>query len=114
MTALRTLSTRLLLFLCVTLSLCGVARPQEDTGSIAGTVKDTSGALVAGAKVMVSDIDREFRWEFFNVFNDPNLQFAKSGPQDSINTTTFGTPEFGLLTAARDPRQIQLALKLSF
>lgn len=56
----------------------------------------------------------EFRSEFFNVFNHANLQFAKSGPQNSINTTTFGTPEFGFLTAARDPRQIQLALKLSF
>ncbi|PYX60289.1 MAG: TonB-dependent receptor [Acidobacteria bacterium] len=56
----------------------------------------------------------EFRAEFFNVFNHPNLQFAKSGPQNSINTTTFGTPEFGFLTAARDPRQVQFALKLSF
>jgi hypothetical protein len=56
----------------------------------------------------------EFRSEFFNVFNHANLQFAKSGPQNSINTTTFGTPEFGFLTAARDPRQIQFALKLSF
>jgi hypothetical protein len=56
----------------------------------------------------------EFRSEFFNVFNHPNLQFAKSGPQNSINTTTFGTPEFGFLTAARDPRQVQFALKLSF
>jgi hypothetical protein len=56
----------------------------------------------------------EFRTEFFNIFNHPNLQFAKSGPQNSINTTTFGTPEFGFLTAARDPRQIQFALKLSF
>jgi len=56
----------------------------------------------------------EFRAEFFNVFNHPNFQFAKSGPQNSINTTTWGTPEFGFLTAARDPRQIQFALKLSF
>jgi hypothetical protein len=56
----------------------------------------------------------EFRAEFFNVFNHPNLQFAKSGPQNSINTTTFPTPQFGFLTAARDPRQVQLALKLSF
>jgi hypothetical protein len=56
----------------------------------------------------------EFRAEFFNVFNHPNLQFAKSGPQNSISTTTFPSPEFGFLTAARDPRQIQFALKFSF
>jgi hypothetical protein len=56
----------------------------------------------------------EFRAEFFNVFNHPNLQFAKSGPQNSINTTTSGTAQFGFLTAARDPRQIQLAVKSSF
>jgi len=56
----------------------------------------------------------QFRADAFNVFNHPNLQFAKSGPQNSIDTTTFGTPQFGFLTAARDPRQVQLALKLSF
>jgi hypothetical protein len=56
----------------------------------------------------------EFRAEFFNMFNHPNLEFAKSGPQNSINTTTFGTPQFGFLTASRDPRQIQFALKLAF
>ncbi|HXM92940.1 MAG TPA: TonB-dependent receptor [Candidatus Dormibacteraeota bacterium] len=57
----------------------------------------------------------EFRSEFFNAFNHPNLQFAKSGPQNSIGTTTFGSSStFGFLTAARDPRQIQFALKLSY
>ena len=56
----------------------------------------------------------EFRTELFNFLNHPNLQFAKSGPQNSINTTTFGTPQFGFLTAARPPRQIQLALKFAF
>ena len=56
----------------------------------------------------------EFRSEFFNFPNHPNLQFAKAGPQNSINTTTFGTPEFGRLTAARPPRQIQFALKFYY
>ncbi len=56
----------------------------------------------------------EFRTEMFNFPNHPNLQLAKSGPQNSINTTTFGTPQFGYLTAARDPRQIQFALKFYF
>jgi len=56
----------------------------------------------------------EFRTEMFNIPNHGNLQLAKSGPQNSINTTTFGTPQFGYLTAARDPRQIQFALKFYF
>ena len=56
----------------------------------------------------------EFRSEFFNIPNHANLQLAKSGPQNSINTTTFGTPQFGFLTAARPPRQIQFALKFYY
>ena len=56
----------------------------------------------------------EFRSEFFNLPNHANLQLAKSGPQNSINTTSFGTPQFGFLTAARPPRQIQFALKFIF
>jgi hypothetical protein len=56
----------------------------------------------------------EFRSEFFDLPNHPNLQLAKSGPQNSINTTTLGTPQFGYLTAARAPRQIQFALKFYF
>jgi Carboxypeptidase regulatory-like domain/TonB dependent receptor-like, beta-barrel len=65
--------------------------------------------------IPVSESKRfEFRTELFNFLNHPNLQFAQSGPQNSINTTTFGTPQFGYLTAARPPRQIQLALKFYF
>ena len=37
---------------------CTSAWAQKDTGAIAGTVKDTSGAVVAGAKVRVTDADR--------------------------------------------------------
>jgi len=37
---------------------CGSAQAQKDTGAIAGTVKDPSGAVVAGAKVRVTDVDR--------------------------------------------------------
>jgi len=37
---------------------CASAWAQKDTGAIAGTVKDPSGAVVAGAKVRVTDIDR--------------------------------------------------------
>jgi hypothetical protein len=38
--------------------LAGVCWGQKDSGSIVGTVKDPSGAVVAGAKVTVTDVDR--------------------------------------------------------
>ena len=43
--------------------------------------------------------------EFFNLFN--HGQFEAMG-------TTVGTPTFGVVTDARDPRVIQLRAKLSF
>jgi len=47
-------TTLFVLLLC----LAGVALAQKDTGAIAGTVKDASGAVVAGAKVTITDVDR--------------------------------------------------------
>ena len=58
--------------------------------------------------------DLEFRAEFFNLLNHTNFLFAESGPQNGNNATILGTPQFGNLTAARAPRQIQFALKFSF
>ncbi|PYV71731.1 MAG: TonB-dependent receptor [Acidobacteria bacterium] len=41
------------------LALLGTASlAQKDTGAIGGTVKDSSGALVVGAKVTIADVDR--------------------------------------------------------
>jgi hypothetical protein len=37
---------------------CASAWAQKDTGAISGTVKDPSGAVVVGAKVRVTDVDR--------------------------------------------------------
>jgi len=56
----------------------------------------------------------EFRAEFFNLLNHTNFLFAESGPQNGNNATILGTQQFGDLTAARPPRQIQFALKFSF
>jgi hypothetical protein len=56
----------------------------------------------------------EFRSEFFNLLNHTNFLLSQSGPQESNNSTVLGSPQFGFLTAARSPRQIQFALKLSF
>lgn len=47
----------------------------------------------------------QFRAEFYNIFNQVN--FSTFG-------TTFASPNFGQATAARDPRTIQLGLRLFF
>jgi len=38
--------------------MCGIATAQETTGSILGTVTDSSGAAVAGAKVTIRSLDK--------------------------------------------------------
>jgi hypothetical protein len=47
----------------------------------------------------------QVRAEAFNVFNRVNL---------STPVSTLNSPNFGLITAAADPRIIQLALKYTF
>lgn len=42
----------------IVLLIAGVAWGQKDMGSIVGTVRDSSGAVLPGAKVAVTDIDR--------------------------------------------------------
>jgi hypothetical protein len=56
----------------------------------------------------------ELRAEAFDVFNHPNFEFAAPGPQNSINSTIMGTPSFGYLTGAQDPRLLQLAAKFVY
>ncbi len=56
----------------------------------------------------------EFRAEAFNVLNHANFLFAAPGPQNSNNSTVLGTPTFGYVTAAREPRQIQFGLKFYY
>jgi len=51
----------------------------------------------------------EFRSEFFNAFNHAQYILGSAG-----QTLNFGVAGFGQVTQARDPREIQLALKLIF
>jgi hypothetical protein len=56
----------------------------------------------------------EFRAEAFNIANHANFLFAAPGPQNSNNSTALGTPTFGYVTAARDPRLLQFGLKFYY
>ena len=47
----------------------------------------------------------QFRSEFFNLFNHPNFNLPDS---------FLGSPTFGVISSARDPRHIQFGLKLLF
>ncbi|WP_263381819.1 TonB-dependent receptor [Granulicella arctica] len=65
--------------------------------------------------IPVGDARRfELRGEFYNALNHPNFLFAAAGPQNSNNATTFGSSNFGVVTAARDPRLVQIGLKLYY
>jgi len=50
-------------------------------------------------------VNLQFRTEFFNLFNHPNF---------NLPDTFLGSPTFGSIGSARDPRHIQFGLKLLF
>ncbi|HTZ90698.1 MAG TPA: TonB-dependent receptor [Alloacidobacterium sp.] len=56
----------------------------------------------------------EIRGEFYNVFNHANFLFAAPGPQNSNNATVLGSSSFGYVTAANDPRLVQIGLKFYY
>lgn len=51
------------------------------------------------------NVSLDFRAEFFNLMNTPPFGFPGA---------TVGTPQFGVIGSADDPRIVQLALKLNF
>jgi hypothetical protein len=54
------------------------------------------------------DLRLQFRTEFFNVMNTPNFSLP------SGLGLVFGTPTFGKVTTAGDPRVVQFGLKVVF
>ena len=47
----------------------------------------------------------EFRWEIFNLFNRANFD---------LPNRIFGNPNFGRIFSAKNPREMQFGLRLSF
>jgi hypothetical protein len=50
-------------------------------------------------------LDLEFRWEIFNLFNRTNFD---------LPNRIFGSPTFGRIFSAKNPREMQFGLRLSF
>ena len=58
-----------------------------------------------GNAVVTERINLQFRAEAFNLFNHPNF---------NLPDNFLGSPTFGRISSARDPRHIQFGLKLLF
>ncbi|HET6975664.1 MAG TPA: TonB-dependent receptor [Pyrinomonadaceae bacterium] len=54
---------------------------------------------------LTEDVNLQFRVEAFNLFNHPNF---------NLPDNFLGSPTFGHITSARDPRHLQFGLKLLF
>ena len=68
-----------IMLLVLPFALCGAAFGQEITGNLAGTVKDSTGAIIKGATVVVMDaqknsVVREVTTNDEGAFSVPNLQ----------------------------------------
>ena len=72
-------------------------------GLISGPARSNTDASLMKDFVFKEPLRLQFRSEFFNAFNQVNF----SNPNVRVNSSAFG-----LITAAGDPRIIQLALKL--
>jgi hypothetical protein len=94
--------------------------PEYTYGNVGRTLPDVRGPgtinydLSVLKSVLITErVNVQFRAEAFNVFNHVNLGLPASGfvaGPDGRNSSG----SFGVITSARDPRQIQLGLKLRF
>ena len=69
-------------------------RPSEGVGDLAEQSR-----LLGGSR------DLELRWEMFNLLNKANFD---------IPNRIFGTPNFGRVFSAKEPREMQFGVKLAF
>lgn len=84
--------------------------PQGTFGNAGRNILDGPGYQNVNASLMKNTnlserINLQFRAEVFNLFNHPNF---------NLPDNFLGSPTFGRITSARDPRHIQFGIKLLF
>lgn len=84
--------------------------PQGQFGNAGRNILDGPGYQNVNASLLkntklTEQVNLQFRAEFFNLFNHPNY---------NLPDNFLGSPTFGVISSARDPRHIQFGLKLLF
>ncbi len=84
--------------------------PQGQFGNAGRNILDGPGYQNVNASLLkntklTEQVNLQFRAEFFNLFNHPNF---------NLPDNFLGSPTFGVVSSARDPRHIQFGLKLLF
>jgi hypothetical protein len=129
----RQLAYFVLLSVALALGVGNNALAQVESGTINGTVVDSTGAVVSGARVNVTSSTTaqvrgtearylQFRVEFFDAFNHPNFTgisglTAFAPPEVLPGQTQTGRldlSQMGNVLSAFAPRQVQFALKFYF
>jgi hypothetical protein len=73
--------------------------------SVIGPRFSTTDLSVARTWKVGGSRELEARWDVFNVFNKANFD---------VPSRIFGTPNFGRIFSAKDPREMQFGMKLNF
>ncbi len=84
----------------------------EGRGTIVGPGNERWDASIFKNTNITERVTTQFRAEFFNALNHTNL--GQGSPASAFSSLRLGSSLFGRIANARDPRQIQLALKIMF
>ncbi|GAC1646023.1 MAG: hypothetical protein NVS9B15_03850 [Acidobacteriaceae bacterium] len=91
----------------------GQVRPgNEGRGTIVGPADQRLDASLFKNIKLTERFTAQLRGEFFNVLNHTN--FGQGAPASAFSSLRLGSSLFGRIANARDPRQVQVALKLNF
>src|SRR5580698_10129756 len=99
------ISSYVLFLVSLTLSLSGVVRAQSSQGRISGSVTDTSGAVIPGAKVTIENTMTQMKRE---LLTNSAGEYDASGLEPGVYSVTASAPNFQ--TALRERLQIEVSI----